>query len=183
MSLARALVSEAEFLELPETNEKIELLLGEVIVSPAPSLRHQTILIGLVRALTAWAEGRPAPRPLVGQAPTDIRFGYSRILQPDGFVFLDPPDIDAPGPVDRVPDLCIEVLSSNRAYDRITKRAVYADAGVKELWVVESHPLIERFTGAGLASSIEVTDQLTTEILPDFELSVASVYPGAGTTR
>lgn len=176
MALARSLVTEAEFLALPESTDKIELLLGEVIVSPAPTLRHQAILIRLVGVLMKWAEAR-TPKPLVGQAPTDIRFGPARILQPDAFVYLDPPDIDIRGPIDRPPDLCVEVLSSNRAYDRITKRAVYAEAGVRELWIVEGHPMIERFSGAGLGARIEHETTLTSDVLEDLSLEVASIYP------
>jgi Uma2 family endonuclease len=73
----------------------------------------------------------------VGQAPLDVRFGHGRILQPDVFVLFDRIPFDHEGPLDRVPELCIEVRSSRPSYDRLTKRTIYADAGVRELWTVE----------------------------------------------
>lgn len=56
----RSLVSEQEFLSLPETTDKVELLDGEVVVSPTPSYWHQEILQRLVFALRQWAAGRAA---------------------------------------------------------------------------------------------------------------------------
>jgi hypothetical protein len=53
MDAGRRLVSEAEFLALPETTDKIELVDGEVIVSPPPSVRHQALVQQLVTQLVA----------------------------------------------------------------------------------------------------------------------------------
>jgi hypothetical protein len=38
-------VSEKEFLDLPESTDKIELVDGEVVVSPSPTYWHQEILM------------------------------------------------------------------------------------------------------------------------------------------
>ncbi len=50
----RLIVTEEEFLSLPESTEKVELVDGEVILSPTPSYRHQWILRRIVRALEDW---------------------------------------------------------------------------------------------------------------------------------
>jgi Uma2 family endonuclease len=81
-------VSEAEFLSLPETLDKVELIDGEIIVSPSPTFWHQELLRRIVYALGSWAGGQPGP-VTVGQAPLDIRFGSGRILQPDAFVLFE----------------------------------------------------------------------------------------------
>src|SRR5437870_7074658 len=70
--VARGLVSEEEFLALPESVNKIELIDGEVIVSPSPSFWHQEVLRRIVLALGKWAEGYPGP-VTVAQAPLDVR--------------------------------------------------------------------------------------------------------------
>ena len=70
------------------------------------------------------------------------------------------------GPIDRVPDLCIEVLSTNRVYDRLTKRFVYAAAGVRELWLVEPSGSVERWSGEGLESAEALAATLTSPLLP-----------------
>jgi Uma2 family endonuclease len=175
MQVRRALVSEADFLALPESTEKIELLDGEVIVSPSPSYWHQEILQRIVFSLRQWAVER-GESVTVGQAPLDVRFEPGRILQPDAFVLRGVLARDHEGPIDRVPEICIEVLSTDRVYDRVTKRMIYARAGVKEYWVVEPAGLIERFHGAGFAKAEEVRDRLTTPLLDGYELSVEDLF-------
>lgn len=173
---APALVSEAEFLALPESNQHVELIDGEVILSPSPSLRHQETLTRIVTALRAWAQSSQ-PAATIVQAPFDVRFGPGRILQPDAVVFLGGLPDDVETPVGRVPDLCIEVLSGNRAHDRVTKRYVYAEAGVQEYWIVDLGGLIERRTGSGLAEVELLEATITTPLLPGFRLELARVLP------
>jgi Uma2 family endonuclease len=176
MSPARAtVVSEAEFLALPESTDRVELLDGEVIVTPSPSVWHQELLARLVHRLRSWAESHD-DRVFVGQAPLDVRFAPGRILQPDAFVVLGELSLDIDGPIDRVPDLCVEVLSANRAYDRLTKRLVYAAAGVRELWLVEPSGSFERWTGDGLGETETVTTTLTTALLRGFELDIGTLF-------
>jgi len=126
-------------------------------------------------ALRNWAASQPRS-VTVGQAPMDIRFAPGRILQPDAFVILEPVELRHAGPIERVPELCIEVLSMNRVYDRVTKRAVYADAGVREYWVIEAARYVERWTGPRLTQREEVEGALTSPLLPGFELNVEELF-------
>lgn len=168
------LVSEAEFLGLPETTERVELLDGEVIVPPAPTPLHQHVLLDVYAALRSWAEAHPPATVLA--APVDVRFGAGRILQPDLFVVLAGLPRDAPSPVTVVPDLVAEVLGgANRSYDRITKRAVYADAGVREYWVIDlQRRCVERYQGRESADSVD--DTLRSALLPGFELDLPALF-------
>jgi Uma2 family endonuclease len=173
----RPLVTEQQFLALPETTDKVELLDGEVIVSPSPSYWHQEILRRLVLALGTWAT-RQKRAVTIGQAPLDVRFGRNRILQPDAFVLFAEVAPDHEGPIDTVPALCIEVLSSNRIHDRVTKRLLYAAAGVKEYWTVDPVGLIERWTAADLSRGKDISTVLTTPLLPRFRLDVRRLFAG-----
>lgn len=169
------LVSESEFLALPETMDRIELLDGEVIVSPSPSVWHQELLSRIVQLLRSWAAER-GEGFFIGHSPLDVRFAPGRILQPDAFVILGELALDHEGPIDRVPDLCIEVLSTNRVYDRLTKRFVYAAAGVRELWLVEPGGSIERWSGEGLETSEVTTASLTSPLLPGLTIALATLF-------
>jgi Uma2 family endonuclease len=171
----RHLVSEEEFLALPESTDKIELIDGEVFLSPAPTVLHQEVLLRIVLALRTWASRQGGP-VFVGLSPLDVRFAPDRILQPDAFLILDRIPLDWKGPIDRVPDLCVEVLSHDRKYDRVTKRLVYGASGVREYWVVEQAGLIERWTGSNLDVSEEVTGTLETPLLPGFALEMANLF-------
>lgn len=170
-SPAPRLVSEEEFLSLPESTEKVELLDGEVILSPSPTYRHQWILRQVVRALEDWASTQPRD-VTVAMAPLDVRFAAGRILQPDAFVLFSRIASDHVGPIDEIPALCIEVLSANRAYDRMTKRLVYAEAGVAELWTIAVDGTVERWCGERLATCETIDRRLTSTLLPDFEFDI-----------
>lgn len=171
----RNLVTEEEFLALPVSNQKIELVDGEVILPPHPTFVHQEVLVRIVEALRAWARTQPGP-VTVAQSPLDVRSARGRILQPDAMVFLARIPRDHKGPIDRIPELCIEVLSEDRVYDRVTKRLLYGAAGVSEYWVVEQSGTIERRSGAGLDRAEELRDTLETPLLPGFSLDLRKLF-------
>lgn len=173
----RTLVSEAEFLALPESTQKLELLDGEVVVSPSPTFWHQEILGRLLFSLRQWAAGLSAP-VTIGQSPLDVRFQANRILQPDAFILLAAVAPDHQGPIERVPEICIEVLSADRVYDRVTKRFIYAQAGVHEYWAVDPAGLVERFFGDDLTWVEEIRDRLASPLLAGYELSLADLFRG-----
>lgn len=171
----RKLVTEEEFLRLPESMDKVELVDGEVVVSPSPDFWHQELLRRLVVALSRWAE-RQRGAVTIGQAPLDVRFAQGRILQPDAFVLLAAVSPSHKGPIARVPELCVEVLSSDRVHDRVTKRMLYAASGVREYWVVEPAGLVERWSGPGLAEAEELRDRLATPLLAGFRLDLKRLF-------
>ena len=158
-------------MSLPESTERLELLDGEVILAPSRSYRHQLVLRRVVRALEDWVAGRGGDAT-IGMAPLDVRFAPGRILQPDAFLCFGATPEGHEGPITTIPDLCVEVLSSNRAYDRMTKRLVYAEAGVRELWTISTDGAIERWCGERLSESETHQGRLTTPLLPDFVLDL-----------
>lgn len=173
-AVAKRLWSEVEFLALPETNRHVELIDGEV-VRESPTLRHQACVGSVFEQLNAWARGR-VPVPTVALSPLDIRFAPGRILQPDVSVFLEPLPLDSRMPIERIPDLCVEIVSGDRKYDRSLKREVYADAGVREYWtVVPSLRFAERWTGSRLATREECRESLASLVLEGFTLDVAAL--------
>ena len=167
-------VTEAEFLQLPESVDKIELIDGEVFVSPAPTPRHQNVQGRLYARLLDWADARPPA--VVLAAPTDVRFQADRILQPDVMVFFEAIDLDQ-SPINRVPTVCIEVLSpTNRSHDLLTKRFVYGAAGVQLYWIVNPSGSAEMWTGPNLTEGAAVIDALESGLLPGFRLALAELF-------
>lgn len=171
----RPVVSEAEFLRLPESTAKVELLDGEVVVSPSPTYWHQEIVGRLIVALRTWAATQ-SQFVTVGHAPLDVRFAPGRILQPDVFVLFGRVPRRQRGPLERIPDLCIEVLSDDRVHDRVTKRLIYAAAGVREYWVVEPAGLVERWTGKRFERSERLTTKIVTPLLPGLRLDLRQLF-------
>ena len=81
-------VTEEEFLQLPESTDRVELIDGEIHVAPSATAEHQLILQELGYQLSTWIRRLDKPRPAMRYAPCDVRFGPDRILQPDLFVIL-----------------------------------------------------------------------------------------------
>jgi Uma2 family endonuclease len=168
-------VSEAEFLSLPESLDKIELIDGEIIGTPAPGLTHQVLVQRILFALMSWRASSELA-VTIGQAPVDVRFAPDRILQPDVFVLFARLPLPHHGVLERVPEICVEVLSTNRTHDRITKRTLYGESGVKEYWIVDPDGAVERWDGPRLSNASDVEGSLTTPLLPGFRLDLRELF-------
>jgi Uma2 family endonuclease len=124
-----------EVLVLPEDGNRYELFDGELLVTPAPSLRHQHAVTRL------WERLQPfVARYNLGvilTSPADLSLGGDHLSQPDLFVLPDLPAsrswADTASPL-----LVIEVLSPATArYDRLVKRVRFQRAGIGEYWIVD----------------------------------------------
>lgn len=143
--------TEDAFRERPASSQRVELLDGEVVVSPSATPRHQWTVLQVQAALLA--TGVLSPRQVV-PLPLDLWLGPGRIVQPDLFVLAEGLSVDASLPLRVVPRLCVEVISpSSVTYDRHVKRLVYAETGVPEYWVIDPDAQrVEVFHGPGLVA-------------------------------
>lgn len=117
---------------LPQDGLRYELVDGSLLVTPAPSVRHQNCVARLLVALVAAAP----PDVQVLPAPLDWKVSEGTCFQPDVLVARRA-DV-GPDRLERAPLLCIEVLSpSTRLVDLELKRAAYAREGVPDYWVVD----------------------------------------------
>ena len=122
----------ADLEHLPDDGLRYELVDGVLLVSPAPSNRHQIVVVELVALLRAACP--PDTRVLV--APTDYQPTDRRSLQPDLLVARRADVGD--DPIGAPLLLAVEVLSpSTRSVDLLLKRGVYAESGVVSYWVVD----------------------------------------------
>jgi Uma2 family endonuclease len=125
-----------DLFSLPDDGRRYEIIEGVLYEMPAPSFVHALIITNLMLLLGPTIERL---RGWLVSAPVDVFFEGADPVEPDIVVFL--PESQA-HPVQRgvegPPDLLIEVLSpSNRRHDLLTKRALYARAGVREYWIVD----------------------------------------------
>lgn len=121
---------------LPDDGNRYEVVRGELLVTPAPSLRHQRLVMRLAVALHDYLGREPVGEVLA--SPADISWSPDWLVQPDVFV------VPAAGP--RVGEwsgvrallLVVEVLSPSTARaDRLTKRRLYQELGVPCYWIVD----------------------------------------------
>ncbi len=124
---------------LPDDGNRYELVDGELLVSPSPSLLHQRVLFELYDVVKAYVLGLGGHETFA--APAAVTFSRRRELQPDLFVL---PLIDGVRRAERFEDvgrllLAVEVLLPSTARnDRYKKRAVYQQHGVPEYWIVDT---------------------------------------------
>jgi Uma2 family endonuclease len=131
---------------LPDDGNRYELVDGELLVSPAPSLLHQRVVFGLYDRLREYVK-RLGWCELLG-APIAATFSPRRELQPDLCVI---PLVNGRR-ARRFEDvgrlvLAVEVLSPGTTRnDRYRKRPVYQEEGADECWLVDPEArLVERW--------------------------------------
>lgn len=125
-----------EFFEIiPETNEKYELIDGEIVMQAAPSTIHQRIVGGLYSEFRSFIKGNKGKcEPFI--SPYDVKLDDSNCLQPDFLVVCDPNKIDDKR-CNGTPDFVAEVVSGDRSLDFNKKLGLYKSFGVKEYWIVD----------------------------------------------
>ena len=131
---------------LPDDGKRYEVIDGELLVTPSPSLRHQEAILVLALRLQPYLAAQSIGHLVI--APADVTFSRHRGVQPDLFVA---PLVNCRRPRElsdiRELVLVVEVLSASSARaDRVTKRAMYRDQGVAEYWVDLDARTVERTT-------------------------------------
>lgn len=122
--------------EAGESNQPSELWDGELIMAPMPSYSHQEIALRFYELLNSWVRERKLGK--VMGLPIDMVLSPHRVPQPDiSFVSNERRHIiqrALMGPA----DLVAEIISpGGRTRDRIEKRDLYEQYGVKEYWILD----------------------------------------------
>ncbi|MGH7510252.1 MAG: Uma2 family endonuclease [Gemmatimonadales bacterium] len=121
---------------LPEDGNKYETVRGELLVTPAPRIWHEVMVVRLTAALDVYLRDNPIGH--VFGSRSDISWGPDSLVEPDVFV--------APFEEVRTLDwarvktllLVVEVLSpSSRRADRFTKRVEYQRQNIPCYWIVD----------------------------------------------
>jgi Uma2 family endonuclease len=120
---------------MPDDGHRYELIDGTLVVTPAPSPRHQTVVAGLHLVL---AQACPSHLRVLF-APLDVVLAVDTVVEPDLLVARKSDFTQRDLPV--APLLAVEVLSpSTRLFDLNLKRARYERAGCPSYWVVDLDP-------------------------------------------
>lgn len=151
-------------------------------MSPAPSIKHQTVAGNLFAKILHQLSGKPC-RPLI--APTDVRLSETDVVQPDILVVCDPAKI-TPTHIEGAPDVIVEVLSPNTsAKDLREKKALYERSGVREYVVVDplEHYALRFLHGADgydKGTVFGAAEKLSFATLEGIEVALWEVFEVAG---
>ena len=157
-----------------------EIINGKAFMSPAPELFHQR----WARKIFLAVERHVAARKLgeVFFAPVDVVLDETNVVQPDlVFVSTANAGLLARRGIIGAPDLVVEIISpTSLRRDRYDKRELYARFGVKEFWLADvANRSVETLSlqpsGYQLLSCATAEGKICSEILPGFELDLASL--------
>jgi len=124
-----------DILATPDDGKRYELVNGELLVNPAPSLIHQRISRRLQRQLEDYFHARSIGE--VFDAPLDVILTPHDVFEPDLLVVGDPEHTTTRG-VEKPPLLVVEILSpSTGKVDRGVKFRRYAELGIHHYWIVD----------------------------------------------
>jgi Uma2 family endonuclease len=123
-----------EYLALPETMQRSDLINGEIIMSPTPTVEHQRLVLRIARLLE-----QLVPDGEVFIAPLDVYLDDDNVVQPDVmWVAADSKCVIETKYLKGAPDLVVEVLSpGTKRWDKKEKFHLYEKYGTREYWLTE----------------------------------------------
>jgi Uma2 family endonuclease len=166
---------------LPETGPRYQLIAGRLYMAPAPNRYHQDISRNLEYILLEYLEEHPIGK--LYDAPFDVYLDDHNVFQPDILVVLnDRLSILTDAGAEGAPDFVVEILSPKTArLDRDNKRGVYAEAGVRELWIIAPETqrievyLLDRDVAAP-AASYGADQKFTSELFPGLVFDAGKIF-------
>lgn len=143
-SMQEKIYTEDDYYNLPE-NVRAELIDGRIYYQAAPNRKHQTILSELHITIGNYLKAKKRVCR-VFPAPFAVKLSEDRknIVEPDISVISSRDKLTDRG-CTGAPDWIIEIISpGTSSHDYIRKLNLYANAGVREYWIVD--PRTEKIT-------------------------------------
>lgn len=171
--------TEDDYYNLPE-DVRAELIDGQIYYQAAPSRKHQKLVSMLHATIYQYIQSKNGscevyPAPFAVKLRKDCK----NIVEPDISVICDKNKLTDEGCLG-APDWIIEVISpSTSSHDYIRKLNLYADAKVREYWIVdpEKQQVIVYFLEKDKFKMEAHTfkDTVTVNIYEDFAIDFSSI--------
>ena len=170
----------AEFLDLPEMEQRCELIDGilHMAAFPVPDHEFLSLLLGTYLNQQILFAGAG-----IVLGPTGLLLAENTLVGPDIIIIrAHRTDIVGPALIHGAPDIVVEVLSTNRRHDLARKRALYQVAGIPEYWILDGDANTLTVLVLGPDGSyreraiLTAADTLTTPLFPDFTLPLAQLF-------
>ncbi|MEZ4668014.1 MAG: Uma2 family endonuclease [Anaerolineae bacterium] len=172
----------ADYQALPETNQIVELIDGEIVMNPSLDL-HQELLGVIYLFLSSIVQKKGKLR----LAPTGIYFDDDNSFDPDIF-WVSPENDHCFLRTDTrywqgAPDLIVEILSpSTESRDRGVKFDIYEKHGVREYWMVNVEAryveLYQHKNGSfDRVGVFETGKSFVSDVLDGISVEVSALFP------
>ncbi len=174
-SLSTSKLTSQQFLMMGEDppGVRLELVNGEIVVSPSPTSEHSAVIVNLIKILGAFIDEHDLGELL---ADVDTVFDEETTRRPDLLFVAKRRAKIVREAVMGAPDLCVEVVSpASATMDRVAKFKLYAESGVKHYWIVDPHArMVEAFVLKGGAYSLAAAgrDKESVKLPPFAGLSI-----------
>jgi Uma2 family endonuclease len=172
-----------DYRRLPDDGWRYEVVRGELHMAPAPSSKHQATVRNLAFLFMLHLRENRAGRIYFSPLDVILPAGLATPVQPDLiFISEERRAVVREQSVEGAPDLIAEVLSpSNWLDDRRTKFGAYAEAGVREYWLLDPRDeTVEVYVLRGgiyeLLDRFAPGTEIHSEVLPGFTPSVDEMF-------
>jgi Uma2 family endonuclease len=177
MGTVAARVTVDQFLGMPERGDvREELIDGEIIEMGRGGPLHEKVKAKFGRKLGAYFENNDLPGD-VFQESTYYLTEHDSPMPDLSVVLSGELDAKGSGRISAVPDIAIEVVSSETAAFLQKKITLYLSAGVRAVWVAYPElAIIDVYSKAGVRR-LNSTDTLEDpDLLPGFSVPVAALF-------
>ena len=159
----------------PDDGKRREIIHGALVVTPAPSPKHQRLVKRIAVALELYLREHPLGEVFV--APLDVIFDDDEVIQPD-LIYLsnERAGIETARGLEGPPDWVIEVLSpATRTRDLQTKRKLCQAQGIITYWAVDLEAQRIHAWDGNDERIVERDQTATSSSLPGFEIKLTEV--------
>ena len=145
--------------DLPDDGQRYEVVDGDLVVVPAPSMDHQVAVAYLYERVAPYARAHGFGHVIFG--PGAVYLSEDTYVEPDLFVT---PLLNGKRTADwheaKRPPLAVEIISpSTSRHDRVRKRELYQRYGIPEYWIVDlDSQLVERWRPDDKRAEILITE-------------------------
>jgi len=165
-----------DYMALP-AEPRCELIFGTFYISPSPLVLHQIVVLLLHTLLDRIGDSTGG---LALAAPLDVTLADHSVVQPDVIYVSAASRAIVQDRIEGAPDLLVEVLSPGTARrDRGEKLLLYAEAGVREYWIVDPRERQIEFLvneGGRFVVALSAGTEYRSEVLPEIRLDLAAFW-------
>ncbi len=181
MTSSKTKFSLQEFLAMPESSDRSELIDGEIIAKVSPKYKHASAQGRFYRFIDDWCVREQCGRVCPEWAVVLQRQAVNWVPVPDlTYVSYDRLSADweedAPCPV--LPELVIEIISPGQSFGEMTSKATdYLLAGVDRVWVVDNQAQsVTAFGNSEFPQTFWINDTISDPLLPELAIALTDIF-------